>query len=187
MSSSLKNLSQFNSPIPSAEGIIFGIVVSEWNTEVTSKLLQGAVDLLIKQGAKEENIIIKYVPGTFELTIASKWLLEYTEVDIVIALGCVIQGETRHFDFICNAVSNGITNVSIEQDKCVVFGVLTTENQEQALERAGGKHGNKGEEAAATAIKMATLENDILADFDDDLLDDDFFFDEEDVDYRTQN
>ncbi|MDE7134432.1 MAG: 6,7-dimethyl-8-ribityllumazine synthase [Rikenellaceae bacterium] len=161
MSSSIKNLSVFESPVPKSEGMSFGIVVSEWNSQITGKLLEGAVELLKKQGCKDNEIIIKHVPGTFELSLGSQLLCEHTDVDAVIALGCVIQGETRHFDFICQAVSEGVTHVALEYNTPVIFGVLTTNNLEQAQERAGGKYGNKGEEAAATAIKMVKLKNEL--------------------------
>jgi len=131
-----------------------GIVVSEWNDQVTDALLSGAVEILNSQGIKKNNLIVKYVPGSFELTLGAQYLANDKKVDAVICLGCVIQGETRHFDFICDAVANGITNVGLKFNKPVVFGVLTTNTLKQALDRAGGKHGNKGEEAAFTAIKM---------------------------------
>ena len=161
MSSAIKNLSVFESPVPTCEGMSFGIVVAEWNSQITGKLLEGAVRLLKKQGCNDKDIIIKHVPGTFELSLGSQLLCEHTDVDAVIALGCVIQGETRHFDFICQAVSEGVTKVALEYNTPVIFGVLTTNDLEQAQERAGGKHGNKGEEAAATAIKMVKLKNEL--------------------------
>ncbi len=161
MSSAIKNLSVFESPVPTCDGMSFGIVVAEWNSQITGKLLEGAVGLLKKQGCNDKDIIIKHVPGTFELSLGSQLLCEHTDVDAVIALGCVIQGETRHFDFICQAVSEGVTKVALEYNTPVIFGVLTTNDLEQAQERAGGKHGNKGEEAAATAIKMVKLKNEL--------------------------
>ena len=119
-------------------------------------MYEGALKTLLKHGLKEENIITKAVPGSFELTAAAEILLNrQNSIDAVICLGCVIQGDTKHFDFICDAVANGITNVCIKYSKPVIFGVLTTNTEEQALDRAGGKHGNKGDEAAITAIKMA--------------------------------
>jgi len=158
MATELKNLSNYDpSLIPSAEKMSFGIVVAEWNYEITGALLKGATDTLIKHGAKTENINIKHVPGTFELSLGATLFAEHTNVDAVIVLGCVIQGETRHFDFICNGVTEGITKLNIEYSLPVIFGVLTTNNQQQAIDRAGGKHGNKGVEAAVTAIKMADL------------------------------
>lgn len=158
MATQLKNLSDFShTVVPSATNYRFGIVVAEWNAKVTRALLDGAYQSLIKHGAKEENIIRYPVAGSFELISGADLLLKNKDLDAVICLGCVIQGETRHFDFICNAVANGISNVSIKYTKPVIFGVLTTDNQQQALDRAGGKHGNKGDEAAITAIKMAEM------------------------------
>ncbi|MCU0429493.1 MAG: 6,7-dimethyl-8-ribityllumazine synthase [Cytophagaceae bacterium] len=154
MATSLKNLSTYQASSLDISGKKFGIVVSEWNTEVTESLYSGAVETLLKLGARPENILRKNVPGSFELSLGAQWLASQKEIDAVIALGCVIQGETRHFDFICMAVANGITQVSLQSNKPVIFGVLTTNNQQQALDRAGGKHGNKGVEAADTAIKM---------------------------------
>lgn len=158
MSSQHKNLSNFEgSKIKSAVAYKFGIVWSEWNHEITHALYKGAYDTLIKHGAKSENIISKTVPGSFELTLGAQYLAQDTDIDAVIALGCVIQGETRHFDFICDAVANGITNLNIKYNKPVIFGVLTPDTMQQAIDRAGGKHGNKGDEAAVTAIKMLSF------------------------------
>lgn len=158
MSSVNKNLSVTEgSEIPNAKDFKFGVVYSEWNYEVTNALKEGAVKTLLANGAKEENILIKTVPGSFELTLGAQYLAEFTEVDAIICLGCVIQGETRHFDFICDAVAKGITDLNIKYNQPFIFGVLTPENQQQALDRAGGKHGNKGDEAAVTAIKMLSL------------------------------
>jgi len=159
MATHLKNLSDFSSAsaIPSAKPYSFGILVAEWNAEVTDALYQGAYKSLVDNGALPENIYSHTVPGSFELTSAADILLKDGKVDAVICLGCVIQGETRHFDFICNAVANGLSNVAIKYSKPVIFGVLTTDNQQQALDRAGGKHGNKGDEAAVTAIKMVSF------------------------------
>jgi 6,7-dimethyl-8-ribityllumazine synthase len=158
MSSVNKNLSATEgSQIPNAKDFKFGVVYSEWNYEVTNALKDGAVKTLLANGAKEENILIKTVPGSFELTLGAQYLAEFTEVDAIICLGCVIQGETRHFDFICDAVAKGITDLNIKYNQPFIFGVLTPENQQQALDRAGGKHGNKGDEAAITAIKMLSL------------------------------
>src|ERR1700679_799233 len=158
MATQLKNLSDFsNADIPSAAPYQFGIVVAEWNAEITNALYQGAYESLLAHGAIPDNIHTYAVPGSFELTAGADLLLKNSKLDAIICLGCVIQGETRHFDFICNAVANGISNVAIKYSKPVIFGVLTTDNQEQAIDRAGGKHGNKGDEAAVTAIKMANL------------------------------
>jgi len=143
--------------VPSAAVFRFGIVVAEWNAEITNALSQGAYESLLEHGALPDNIFTYSVPGSFELTSGADILLKNTKLDAVICLGCVIQGETRHFDFICNAVANGISNVAVKYSKPVIFGVLTTDNQQQAIDRAGGKHGNKGVEGAVTAIKMAYL------------------------------
>lgn len=155
MATSLKSLSAHSSKnIKDIANKTFGIIVSEWNEEVTESLFSGAYQTLIQNGAKKENIIRKNVPGSFELTLAAQWLAQDEKVDAVICLGCVIQGETRHFDFICDAVAHGITNVALKYNKPVIFGVLTPDTQQQAMDRAGGKHGNKGDEAAITAVKM---------------------------------
>ncbi|MCC8426811.1 6,7-dimethyl-8-ribityllumazine synthase [Mucilaginibacter sp. UR6-11] len=158
MATQLKNLSDFSgTAVPSATPYSFGIVVAEWNPEVTDALYQGAYKSLLDNGALAENIQTYAVPGSFELTSGADLLLKNGGLDAIICLGCVIQGETRHFDFICNAVANGLSNVAIKYSKPVIFGVLTTDNQQQAIDRSGGKHGNKGDEAAITAIKMADL------------------------------
>lgn len=155
MSSSEKNLSDFSiGTTLDLKTFHFSIVVSEWNEQVTEALYSGAYETLINAGAVRENIRRMNVPGAFELSLGAQWSAENTKVDAVICLGCVIQGETRHFDFICEAVANGITTVSLKFNKPVTFGVLTTDTMKQALDRAGGKYGNKGDEAAATAIKM---------------------------------
>ncbi len=145
-----------------AEGLFFGIAVSEWNSEITKALLEGALEVLRRTGVKEQNICVKYVPGTFELSLAAQFLAEQTPSDAVICIGCVIQGETKHFDFICNAAANGITNVGLKHNKPTIFGVLTPNTIEQARERAGGKYGNKGAEAAITAIKMVHLQKSFI-------------------------
>lgn len=132
----------------------FAIVVAEWNEEITEALYEGAVASLLAHGVKQKHIIRKNVPGSYELTLGALWMAEEKSIDAVICLGCVIQGDTPHFDYICQAVALGITEVNIKSKKPVIFGVLTTLNQQQALDRAGGKLGNKGEEAALTAIKM---------------------------------
>ena len=132
----------------------FGIVMSEWNNSVTESLLEGVLHTLLSHGVKKEYICTVQVPGSFELSLGAQRMAKKEEIDAVICLGCVIQGETRHFEFICNAVAHGLTQVSLKYEKPVVFGVLTTDTYQQALDRAGGKHGNKGDEAAITAIKM---------------------------------
>ncbi|MFN3316361.1 MAG: 6,7-dimethyl-8-ribityllumazine synthase [Raineya sp.] len=155
MASSLKNLSEYSEKnLGDVSQKRFGIVVAEWNSEVTEALLKGAYETLQKYGVKNENIIIKSVAGSYELPLACQWLAQRIDIDAVIALGCIIQGETRHFDFIAQAVAEGIMEVNLKFGKPVIFGILTTDNLTQALDRAGGKHGNKGDEAAITAIKM---------------------------------
>ena len=166
MSTQYKNLSDFEGiEIPSAAPYSFGIIVSEWNTEITNALYQAAFQSLLKHGALPDNIYTYTVPGSFELTAGADILLKTAAPDAIICLGCVIQGETKHFDFICDAVANGLSNVAIKYSKPVIFGVLTTNNQQQAIDRAGGKHGNKGIEAAVTAIKMADLAKTLTAKF----------------------
>lgn len=158
MASTLKNLSDYSSQnIPNVSKNKFAIVVSEWNEEVTESLYNGAYETLIGHNVKTENIVRVNVPGSFELSLGAQKLAQRPDIDAVICIGCVIQGETKHFDFICDAVANGITQVSLKYDKPVIFGVLTPNTQKQALDRAGGKHGNKGDEAAITAIKMLAL------------------------------
>ncbi len=132
----------------------FAIVVAEWNEDVTEALFQGAVDAFLQLGVKKNNIIRKNVPGSFELPLAAQWMAEQKSISAVVCLGCVIRGETPHFDYICQAVAQGIMTVNLKTNKPVAFGVLTTLDKKQALERAGGKYGNKGEEAALTVVKM---------------------------------
>lgn len=159
MATQLKNLSDFShTTIPNGSAYKIAIAVAEWNAEITGALYNGALKTLIDNGVAEENILSVAVPGSFELTSAADLLLQKNKnLDAVICLGCVIQGDTKHFDYICDAVANGITRVSIKHSKPVIFGVLTTNDQQQAIDRAGGKHGNKGDEAAITALKMAEL------------------------------
>ncbi|MBS1489112.1 MAG: 6,7-dimethyl-8-ribityllumazine synthase [Bacteroidetes bacterium] len=132
----------------------FGIVVAEWNEDITEALFNGAYQALIKLGAKKANIIRRNVPGSFELPLAAQQLAKQKKVDALICIGCVIQGDTPHFNYICQAVAHGIMEVNLKFGKPVAFGVLTTLTKQQALERAGGKYGNKGEEAAVTVVKM---------------------------------
>jgi len=155
MATSEKNLSQYSDQnITDISSKTFAIVVSEWNDDVTEALYEGAYRTLIEQGASKEKIIRKSVPGSYELSLGAQFMAREKKVDAVICLGCVIQGETRHFEFICQSVAQGIKDVSLKYDKPVIFGVLTTDTKQQALDRAGGRHGNKGNEAAITAIKM---------------------------------
>jgi len=158
MSSSLKNLSDHDpASIPDGSRLRFGIVVSEWNQDITSALLEGALKRLKQHGVRQDNIHVKTVPGSFELPYGARLLAEEFAPHAVICLGCVIRGETSHFDYICQGVTQGITALNLNQSIPFIFGVLTTENQQQALDRAGGKHGNKGDEAAVTALKMAAF------------------------------
>jgi 6,7-dimethyl-8-ribityllumazine synthase len=147
--------------VPDAAKMRFGIVVSDWNREVTKSLLEAATNTLKKHGATDNNIVIRHVPGSFELTIGAQFLAEYDDLDAIICLGCIIQGETPHFNYICQGVTQGITQLNLEYNLPFIFGVLTTLNIEQALERAGGRYGNKGDEAAVTAIKMAALQREM--------------------------
>jgi 6,7-dimethyl-8-ribityllumazine synthase len=153
------NLSDYDpARVPSAGEMRFGIVVSEWNSEITMALLDGALKTLKKHEVSDRNILVKHVPGSFELPLGAQFIAEYDDVDAIICLGCVIQGETPHFTYICQGVTQGITQLNLEYNIPFIFGVLTTSNRQQALDRAGGKHGNKGSEAAVAAIKMASLQ-----------------------------
>ncbi len=157
MATANKNLSHYDkTTIPNASKFRFGIVVSEWNDTVTEGLYQGAYDALIENGALPSNIIRWDVPGSFELIYGSKKMQEQI-VNVVIAIGSVIQGETKHFDFVCEAVSQGIKDLNVIRETPVIFCVLTDNTMQQAIDRSGGKHGNKGTEAAIAAIKMAEL------------------------------
>jgi len=158
MASALKNLSAYNdTDVPSAEEMTFGLVVSEWNTHITHALYEGCYNTLVKHGAKPENIFTMQVPGSFELTAGARILNGQQNVDAVICLGCVIKGETSHDEYINHAVAIGLTNLGLTTGKPHIFGLITTNNEQQALDRAGGKHGNKGVESAITAIRMAFL------------------------------
>lgn len=158
MATSLKNLNEYKKDtFKDMSEKTFGIVVAEWHDEITSVLCQGAVETLLKHGAKKENIFINSVPGSFELTLGAQFLALQEEIDAVICIGVVIKGDTKHDDYINHAVANGLTNVSLKFNKPVAFGLVTTNNLEQALDRAGGKHGNKGVEAAAAVIGMLSF------------------------------
>lgn len=162
MSSADKNLSVFSiENLPDVADKRFALVVAEWNTEVTEALAQGAYNTLVQHGAKPEQILRGNVPGSYELTTAALWFAQRPDIDAVICIGCVIQGETKHNDYINHAVAQGLTHVSLQTHKPVIFGVLTPNTQQQALDRAGGIHGNKGDEAAITAIKMLGLQQQI--------------------------
>lgn len=164
MASSLKNLSDHDpATIPDGSDFKVGIVVSEWNEEITAALLEGAIQTLQKHHVAKENIRVRTVPGSFELPYGARILAEQFTPHAVVCIGCVIRGETPHFDYICQGVTKGITELNLDYDIPFVFGILTTENLQQAKDRAGGKHGNKGDEAAVTALKMAALRNDPLS------------------------
>ncbi len=152
------NLSDYDArSVPDAGKMKFGIVVSDWNKDITWALLEGVEKTLKKHGARSKKIIIKHVPGSFELTAGARLMAEYMEPDAIICLGCVIRGETPHFTYICQGVTQGITQLNLNYNIPFIFGVLTTENHQQALDRAGGKLGNKGDETAVAAIRMAAL------------------------------
>lgn len=158
MATANKNLSVYDkATIPSAKDFRFGIVVSEWNPKITEGLFSGALEALLDCGAKQESIIRWNVPGSFELTFGCKKMIVAQKVDAVIAIGSVIQGETKHFDFVCSATTQGIKDLNVQMDVPVIFCVLTDNNMKQSIERSGGIHGNKGTEAAIAAIKMAAL------------------------------
>ena len=160
MATANKNLSDFDySQVPSAKDMKIGILVAEWNEQITEGLYQGAMEALKTCGCT--HLIRKDVPGSFELALGAQFLLEYNDVDAVICLGSVIQGETKHFDFVCEGTVLGIKDVSLKYNKPVIFGVLTDNTLQQAIDRSGGKHGNKGTEAAVTAIKMVALQKEL--------------------------
>ncbi len=158
MATAGKNLSLYNKKdIKNAQNLSIGIVVSEWNNKITDALYKGAFETLIENNVKKENIKSLKVPGSFELIFGAKKLIKSHKLDAVIAIGSVIQGETKHFDFVCNAVSQGIKDLNIKFDTPVIFCLLTDNTLQQAIDRSGGKHGNKGVECAIAALKMANL------------------------------
>lgn len=158
MATENKNLSVYDkNKIPNAKNLRFGIVVSEWNDEITEALYEGAQEALLDCGTLSENILRWDVPGSFELTFGCKKMIQAQKVDAIIAIGSVIRGETSHFDFVCSATAQGIKDLNVAYDVPVIFCVLTDDNIEQSRARSGGKHGNKGTEAAIAAIQMAML------------------------------
>ena len=162
MATQNKNLSEYNkNELPNAADFRFGIVVSEWNSHITQGLYQGAIDALLDCGALESNIVTWNVPGSFELIYGSSQMIKTQYVDCVIAIGSVIKGETMHFEFVCEGVTQGIKDLNVTHDVPVIFCVLTDNNEQQSIDRSGGKHGNKGTEAAIAAIKMAYLKKNI--------------------------
>ena len=155
MATAYHNLSEYDfQSVPDASDMKFGIVVSEWNYNITGALLRGALDTLKKHGAREENILVRTVPGSFELTFGAAQMIKQTDVDAVIALGCVVRGDTPHFDYVCMGATQGIAQLNATDDVPVIYGLITTNNMQQAEDRAGGRLGNKGDECAVTAIKM---------------------------------
>jgi len=160
MATQYQNLSNYDpNAVPDAGSMRFAIIVSEWNPAITEKLKEGAYNTLIKYGAKIENIHIVYVPGSFELIYATRRIVGSIKPDAAIGLGCIIRGDTPHFDYVCSGVTQGFAQLNTEGDIPYIFGLLTTDNQQQAIDRSGGKFGNKGDEYAITAIKMAYLAN----------------------------
>lgn len=154
------NLSYYDkATIPNAKSFRFGIVVSEWNPEITENLHKGAIQTFLDCGTEKDNIISWNVPGSFELVYGCKKMIESQRVDAVIAIGNVIQGQTKHFDFVCEGVTQGIVDLNIKYDVPVIFCVLTDNTKQQSLERSGGALGNKGIECAIAAIKMAAIKN----------------------------
>ena len=153
-----KNLSEYDkNSIPNAKNFRFGIVVSEWNDVITEGLFKGAIEALLENQVPAQHIIRWNVPGSFELIYGSKKMLQTQNVDAVIAIGCVIQGQTKHFDFVCEGVTQGIKDLNVQTDIPVIFCVLTDNTMQQSIDRSGGIHGNKGTEAAIAAIKMAYI------------------------------
>mgnify|MGYP003537416081 CR=1 FL=1 len=158
MATANKNLSEYNKDfVPNGADFKIGIVVSEWNDEITLSLLEGAKQAFLDNGVEEENLIIKFVPGTFELPLGTQYFLEGSNVDGVLAIGVVIQGETRHFDFVCSGATNGLMDVMLKYNRPVSFCVLTDNTMQQSLDRAGGKYGNKGIDTAIALMKMIGL------------------------------
>ena len=163
MATALKNLSEYNKElVPNGADFKVGIVVSEWNDQITFNLFKGAQQALLENGVKEENIQMQFVSGAFELPLGSQYFCEQEIVDGVIAIGVVIQGETKHFDFVCSGTTQGIMDVMIKYNKPVAFCLLTDNNIQQSIDRSGGKHGNKGIEAAIACIKMIANKKELL-------------------------
>ena len=155
MATALQNLSTYDaSAFPDITEKRFGLVVADWNRELTDVLSAGAYETLLRHGAKDEHIFRNTVPGAFELTLGAQLLAQHEEIDAVICLGVVIQGETKHDDYINHAVAQGLTQVGLKFNKPIIFGLVTTNTLEQAWDRTGGRHGNKGVEAAVAAIQM---------------------------------
>ncbi len=158
MATALRNLSAYDdSLLPSIQDYRFGVVVADWHADLTTRLAQGAVETLERHGSRPENIALIRVPGSFELTYGAQRLAQRVEIDAIICLGVVIRGDTKHDDYINHAVAQGLTAVSLKYNKPVIFGLVTTNDLQQAVDRCGGKHGNKGVEAAITAIRLIAV------------------------------
>jgi 6,7-dimethyl-8-ribityllumazine synthase len=163
MATALRNLSEYNKDfVPNGADFKVGIVVSEWNDSITMNLLKGAENALLENGVDKKNILIRFVPGAFELPLGAQFMCEFTDVDGVIAIGVVIQGETKHFDFVCDAATQGIKDVNLEFNTPVAFCLLTDNNIQQSIDRSGGKHGNKGIECAIACMKMIAMKKDFM-------------------------
>ncbi len=155
MATAYHHLSDYDAQsVPSASGMRFGIVVADWNDRFTYSMADAAIETLKLHGAAQENIVVKHVPGSFELIFGAKWMVEKGNVDAVIAIGCVVRGDTPHFDYICQGTTQGLAELNLRGDVPVIYGLLTCNTMEQAEARTGGIHGNKGTECAVTAIKM---------------------------------
>ena len=163
MATANKNLSVYDKDnIPNGADFKIGIVVSEWNDDITFNLLEGAKQALLDNGVKSENILVKFVPGAFELPLGCQFMLESDDdLDGIIAIGCVIQGETKHFDFVCQGATQGIMHLNLEYNTPVSFCLLTDNTKQQSIDRSGGKHGNKGVECAIACLKMVGLQEDL--------------------------
>jgi len=158
MATEYHNLSDYNpNELPDASNMRVGILVSEWNSEITFRLRDGAFSTLVKNGVKPENIYIRYVPGSFELVYAASRMAKQLKPDAVIGLGCVVRGETPHFDYVCQGVTQGFSALNAQGEIPFIFGLLTTDTMQQSIDRAGGKYGNKGDECAVAAIKMTVF------------------------------
>lgn len=164
MATANRNLSEYNKDfVPNGADFRIGIVVSEWNESITLNLLKGAKEALLENGVKEENILVRFVPGAFELPLGAQFMCEYTEVDGIIAIGVVIQGETKHFDYVCEGTTQGLKDVILQYNTPIAFCVLTDNIIQQSIDRSGGKHGNKGIECAIACMKMIGLQKDFEA------------------------
>ena len=163
MATKYHNLSDYDpAAMPDASAMKVGIVVAEWNYDITSRLLEGARSTLIRNGVSPDHILERWVPGSFELVYGAKLMAEKTDMDAVIVLGCVVRGDTPHFEYVCSGVTQGITALNIQFEIPFIFGLLTNDTMQQSIDRAGGIHGNKGDEAAVTAIKMIALNREIF-------------------------